>query len=164
MPFHWDTFSPQSFVVPGLLHPSIPSHLNRNTYTGDFRSSHFFGLWIRVWTTRLACIFLKTCLFILCIWVHCSCTRWLWAVMWLLGFELRTFRRSISALNRWSISPALACIFYFIFLCINEDLRVNKKLLRQADFWVRGQPGLHRETLSPKQNKQIKLFTWKCSS
>jgi hypothetical protein len=33
--------------------------------------------------------------------------RWLWATMWLLGFELRTFRRAVSALNHWDISPAL---------------------------------------------------------
>ena len=33
--------------------------------------------------------------------------RWLWTTTWLLGFELRTFRRAVSALNRWVISPAL---------------------------------------------------------
>jgi hypothetical protein len=32
---------------------------------------------------------------------------WLWATMWLLGFELRTFGRAISTLNHWAISPAL---------------------------------------------------------
>jgi hypothetical protein len=26
--------------------------------------------------------------------------------MWLLGIELRTFRRAVSALNHWAISPA----------------------------------------------------------
>ena len=31
---------------------------------------------------------------------------WLWATMWLLGFELRTFRRAVGALNHWAISPA----------------------------------------------------------
>jgi hypothetical protein len=30
--------------------------------------------------------------------------RWLWATMWLLGFELRTSGRSVGALNRWAIS------------------------------------------------------------
>jgi hypothetical protein len=35
--------------------------------------------------------------------------RWLWATMWLLGFELRNFRRAVSALNRWAISPAQSC-------------------------------------------------------
>jgi len=32
--------------------------------------------------------------------------RWLWTTMWLLGFELRTSGRAVSALNRWAISPA----------------------------------------------------------
>ena len=34
---------------------------------------------------------------------HC---RWLWATMWLLGSELRTFGREVGALNHWAISPA----------------------------------------------------------
>jgi len=33
--------------------------------------------------------------------------RWLWATMWLLGIELRSFGRAVSALNHWAISPAL---------------------------------------------------------
>ena len=33
--------------------------------------------------------------------------RWLWATMWLLGIELRTFGRAGNALNHWAISPAL---------------------------------------------------------
>jgi hypothetical protein len=32
--------------------------------------------------------------------------RWLWATMWFLGFELRTFGRAVSALTHWAISPA----------------------------------------------------------
>jgi hypothetical protein len=32
--------------------------------------------------------------------------RWLWATMWLLGIELRTSRRIVSALNCWAISPS----------------------------------------------------------
>ena len=32
--------------------------------------------------------------------------RWLWATMWLLGIELRTFGRAGNALNLWAISPA----------------------------------------------------------
>jgi hypothetical protein len=31
---------------------------------------------------------------------------WLWATIWWLGFELRTFGRAVSALNHWAISPA----------------------------------------------------------
>ena len=37
--------------------------------------------------------------------------RWLWATMWLLGIELRTSGRAVSALNRWAISPALLSTF-----------------------------------------------------
>lgn len=33
--------------------------------------------------------------------------RWLWAIMWLLGIELRTSGRTVSALNDGAISPAL---------------------------------------------------------
>ena len=36
---------------------------------------------------------------------------WLWAIMWLLGFELRTFRRTVGALNHWAISPAPFLLF-----------------------------------------------------
>jgi hypothetical protein len=48
-------------------------------------------------------------------WVHCSCLPvegvishygWLWATMWLLGFELWTFGRAVSVLTGWAISPA----------------------------------------------------------
>ena len=58
-------------------------------------------------------------LLIFFIWVHCSCLqthtsrvcirshyRWLWSTMWLLGIELRTYVRAVSALNLWVISPA----------------------------------------------------------
>ena len=33
--------------------------------------------------------------------------RWLWAIMWLLGIELRTSGRAVSALNHWAISLSL---------------------------------------------------------
>jgi hypothetical protein len=29
--------------------------------------------------------------------------RWLWTTMWLLGIELMTFGRAVSALKRWAI-------------------------------------------------------------
>jgi hypothetical protein len=56
--------------------------------------------------------------------VHCSCLQtlqkrasdfcygWLWATMWLLGFELWTFGRAVGALNRWAISPAPGCLLH----------------------------------------------------
>ena len=37
--------------------------------------------------------------------------RWLWATMWLLGIELRTSGRAVSALNCWAISPARLIYF-----------------------------------------------------
>jgi hypothetical protein len=40
----------------------------------------------------------------------------LWVTMWLLGFELRTFRRAVSALNLWAISPAPSVFFYNLLL------------------------------------------------
>jgi hypothetical protein len=33
--------------------------------------------------------------------------RWFWATMWLLGIELRTSGRIVSALNQWAISPVV---------------------------------------------------------
>jgi len=32
--------------------------------------------------------------------------RWLWAILWLLGIELRTSGRAVSALNHWAIAPS----------------------------------------------------------
>lgn len=40
MPFHWDTFSPQSCVVPGLPSLRIPYHLSRNTISPFDLHSH----------------------------------------------------------------------------------------------------------------------------
>ena len=62
--------------------------------------------------------------FILCMWVHSCCLqthqkrishpiRWLWATMWLLGFELRTTGRTVSALRCWAICPALSNTFSY---------------------------------------------------
>jgi hypothetical protein len=42
--------------------------------------------------------------------------RWLWAIMWLLGIELRTLGRAVSDLNCWAISPAPVVGF------INKDV------------------------------------------
>jgi hypothetical protein len=50
--------------------------------------------------------------------------RWLWANMWVLGFELRTSRRAVGALNCWAISPAPFYLFFFtldfIFLLVHS--------------------------------------------
>ena len=64
--------------------------------------------------------------------------RWLWATMWLLGFEFRTFRRAVSALNRWAISPTTSLCFSICILppqtaeegifkeCLLRILNLNK--------------------------------------
>jgi len=46
--------------------------------------------------------------------------RWLWATMWLLGFELRTSGRAVSALNLWAISPT--CLSSFLSLSLPLSL------------------------------------------
>ena len=43
--------------------------------------------------------------------------RWLWATTWLLGIELRTFGRAVSALNCWTDSPVLSLVSYF-YICL----------------------------------------------
>jgi len=61
----------------------------------------------------------------LCIWVLSlssdtpeegigSHYRLLWATMWLLGIELRTSGRAVSAFNHWAISPASWCFLSVI--------------------------------------------------
>ena len=67
-------------------------------------------------------------LFILYMWLHCRCLqthqkrasdphyRWLWATIWLLGIELRTFGRTVRALHCWAISSAPK-IFFKTFKC-----------------------------------------------
>ena len=47
--------------------------------------------------------------------------RWLWATMWLLGIELRIFRRENSALHHWAISPAT--VFWIRMKHIHNILR-----------------------------------------
>ena len=60
-------------------------------------------------------------------WGHRIPLQMVWVTMWLLGVELRTSGRAVSALNHWAISPALTktfnvvianlCLAYFIFYC-----------------------------------------------
>jgi hypothetical protein len=49
--------------------------------------------------------------------------RWLWATTWLLGFELRTFRRAVSALTHWASLPVPSFFFFFLNYCINKLYR-----------------------------------------
>ena len=67
-------------------------------------------------------------LFIIFTCVYCSCFsdipeegirsqyRWLWATMWVLGFELRTSGRAASALNHWAFSPTFVFQMLSTFL------------------------------------------------
>ena len=51
--------------------------------------------------------------------------RWLWATMWLLKIELRISGRTISALNRWAISPApTVCVLNYYFLTTELSLQL----------------------------------------
>jgi hypothetical protein len=52
--------------------------------------------------------------------------RWLWATMWLLGFELRTSGRAVSALNHWAHASSL-----------DEEILLNTRV------FPRGFRGLH---------------------
>jgi hypothetical protein len=65
--------------------------------------------------------------------------RWLWATMWLLGFELRTFGRAVSALILWAISPALEFFLTFIYMyrcfacmytCVPSECLVSTEVRR----------------------------------
>ena len=53
--------------------------------------------------------------------------RWLWATMWLLEIELRTFWRAGNALNLWAISPAPKLTLFkkilIYLLCIQYSVR-----------------------------------------
>jgi hypothetical protein len=62
------------------------------------------------------------------LWVRCSCFtseeaigsyyKWLWATMWLLGFELRTSGRTVTALNHLAIS--LTLLFWDSISCVAQ--------------------------------------------
>jgi hypothetical protein len=47
--------------------------------------------------------------------------KWLWATMWVLGFELRTSRRTVSPLNRRAISQSRFTTFFFKSPILNKD-------------------------------------------
>ena len=107
--------------------------------------------------------------------------RWLWATMWLLGIELRSSGRAVSALNHWAISIAHRSHSYsnyytMQFICkewgmwqavVAHNFNLSNWEAEAGVFlssrpcwsteWVPGQPRLYRETLSQKikqTNKQ----------
>ena len=78
-----------------------------------------------------------------------SCYTWLWATMWLLGFELQTFGEQSGALTHWAISPArmhaLLCMKLHCS-CLQTHTRRIHGIPRQMvvgnwtqDLWKRGQ-------------------------
>jgi hypothetical protein len=91
--------------------------------------------------------------FISYMWVHCHCLqthqkrasdahyRRLWTTMWLLGIELRTCGRAVSALNHWATSPAL-CIPFFFCVHVGERLTTPLSQLFIVCFIKPEQPSL----------------------
>ena len=78
--------------------------------------------------------------------------RWLWATMWLLGIELRTFGRAGNALNRWAISPAQFLVsFETRFLYVSLAHSVD-----QAGLQLRDLPA----SASPVLGLKVILFLW----
>jgi hypothetical protein len=65
------------------------------------------------------------------IWSHC---RWLSATMWLLGFELRTSRRVVSALSCWVISPAPCLVFLKHFSLTKTYSEKETNSSKQSEF------------------------------
>jgi hypothetical protein len=74
-------------------------------------------------------------------WEHChylqthqkgvrSHNRWLGATMWLLGIELRTSGRAVSALNCWAISPDWVLLSFLIFLLDIFFIYISNAILK----------------------------------
>jgi hypothetical protein len=60
----------------------------------------------------------------------------LWAATWLLGFELRTFGRAVSALNHWTISSAwLPCFSAMVWMLVPLPKLCRNATLRGDGCW-----------------------------
>jgi len=91
--------------------------------------------------------------------------RWLWATMWLLGIELRTSERAVSALNRWTISPApwRVCLFVCLFCLFCFEKAWGKGIasgLRRKVSWVLSLPLWSGSLVFIGKNQIAALFTW----
>ena len=97
---------------------------------------------------------------------HC---RWLWATMWLLGIEFRTFGRAASALNCWAISPVP--VFGFLTLVFSEagaltapvQCRLPKPQLPEpppAMSLTQSDVGLHWPLADALDNLRCSLHVW----
>ena len=64
--------------------------------------------------------------------------RWLWATMWLLGIELRTFGRAGSALNHWAISPVpyhstiQSALYVLLILTVNLSTQLEMPMCKHV--------------------------------
>jgi hypothetical protein len=72
-----------------------------------------------------------------------SCYRWLWATIWLLGFELMTFGRTVGAFTRWAISPApsynfLRTLLFMRRIYFDETVRFRAHWLQWAEEGIWG--------------------------
>jgi hypothetical protein len=74
--------------------------------------------------------------------------RQLWAVVWMLGIELRSSGRVNSAFNCWAISLAWFTVFFFFNTCSNVSIQLIKKPLYFKLFANYN----HLEKSSPFQN------------
>ena len=70
-----------------------------------------------------------------------SCYRWLWATMWLLGIELKTFGRAVIILNCWVISLAFSGLGLFLvflvwdFYCVQICVQFWRKFHEPLRTW-----------------------------
>jgi hypothetical protein len=84
----------------------------------DFQNTSGIGIAFLVLLFFIIIIYLFIiCEYIVAVFRHSrrGQDQWLWATMWLLRTELRTFVRAVSALNHWAIAPALLSFFLFFF-------------------------------------------------
>ena len=102
-------------------------------------------------------------------WVHCCCLQthpkrafdphyiWLWATIWLLGIELRTSGRAVSALNCWAIlwaQPTLFLQYRHLDNDDNDDSSFYLRLLvyRQLSQYLEGQ--------SSSRHLSLRVWNW----
>jgi hypothetical protein len=93
-------------------------------------------------------------------WIY----RQLWAAMWVLGIEPRSFGRAVSAPNHWTIY--LVPQSYIFMVVVVHTFNPSTWEAEAGGFlssrpawftkWVPEQPGLYRETLSRKKNLNFK--------
>jgi hypothetical protein len=68
------------------------------------------------------------------------CYGWLWATMWLLGFELRTFRRAVGVPTRWAILPAPSVSSWIMSLHLNPHPLEEQQVFFTAELCLQPLP------------------------